>query len=76
MVSFEDKDRLELQFVSTRGRVEISSFGITAGTSPGTPDIVSSIETGEISVWTGKRSETGERIMAVFLLHCCIRTAP
>lgn len=63
--SFEDKDTLELQFVNTRGRVEISSYGITAGTSPGTPDIKMAIETGEISVWTGSKSETGERVMAV-----------
>ncbi|HHU22868.1 MAG TPA: HAMP domain-containing histidine kinase [Clostridiales bacterium] len=62
---FEDKDRLELQFVNTRGRVEASSYGITANTSPGTEDIINAIEKQEISVWTGKWAETGERIMAV-----------
>jgi two-component system OmpR family sensor kinase len=63
--TFEDKDKLELQFVNTRGRVEISTYGITAGTSPGTADILSAIDSGEISTWTGKLPATGERIMAV-----------
>jgi len=62
---FEDKDKLELQLVNTRGRVDISSYGITAGSSPGTPDIASALETGLISVWTGRTADTRERIMAV-----------
>ena len=63
--SFDDRDKLELQFVNTNGRVEISSYGITAGTSPNTPDIEQAVQTGEISIWSGKRSDTGERVMAV-----------
>lgn len=63
--AFDEKDSLELQFVSTAGKVEISSYGITAGTSPNTGDIQEAIESGEISVWSGKSPETGERIMAV-----------
>ncbi len=63
--SFEDKNTLELQFVNTRGQVEISSTGISAGLIPGSEDIQSAISTGRISVWNGRRSSTGERIMAV-----------
>ena len=63
--TFEDKDSLELQFVNSRGRVEVSSFGISAGSSPSTPDIANALETGEISSWYGKSAATGERIMAV-----------
>ena len=63
--TFEDKDKLELQFINTLGRVEISTYGLTAGTSPGTADIQSAIDSGEISTWTGRLSTTGERIMAV-----------
>lgn len=63
--TFEDKDSLELQFVNTRGRVEVSSYGISAGSSPATPDISNALETGEISSWYGKSAATGERIMAV-----------
>jgi len=63
--SFEDKDKLELQFVNTLGQVEISSYGLTAGTAPGTPDIDSALETGGISAWKGRRAGTGERILSV-----------
>ena len=52
--NFEDKDSLELQFVNTRGRVEISSTGISAGLIPGSDDISSAIRTGEISFWNGR----------------------
>ncbi len=63
--SFEDKDALELQFVNNRGRVEISSNGISAGSLPGTPDVVKALEEGSISHWEGKNPSTGERVMAV-----------
>ncbi len=63
--SFEDKDIIELQFVNTRGRVETSSYGITAGASQATPDISEALETGEISYWEGRLSKTGEHVMAV-----------
>ena len=63
--SFEDKDSLELQFVNSRGRVEVSSYGISAGSSPGTDDIINALETGKICSWQGKNSATGERILSV-----------
>ncbi|MGE4485253.1 MAG: ATP-binding protein [Oscillospiraceae bacterium] len=63
--SFVDINTLELQFVSTEGRVQISSYGITSGIAPGTPDIEESLKTGSISSWVGRNSGTHERIMAV-----------
>ena len=45
--TFEEKDVLELQFINTNGRVQVSSYGLTAGTSPGTPDITQAVETGQ-----------------------------
>ena len=63
--TFTDKDRLELQFISPSGQIQFSSVGLTAGASPGTPDIDEVLETGEISIWKGKDPHTGERIMAV-----------
>ncbi len=63
--SFDESDRLELQFINTEGKVEISTYGITAGTSPGTTDIADALGTGEIGVFVGKSPLTGERIMAV-----------
>ncbi len=62
---FDERDILELQFINSRGRVEISTYGITAGDSPGTDDITQAIETKKISVWRGKSPTTGERIIAV-----------
>ena len=63
--SFDDKDTLELQFINTRGVVEISSYGISAGTVPGTKDVTNALEDKQIGYWDGKRTATGERIMAV-----------
>lgn len=63
--NFEDKDKLELQFVNTRGQVEVSSSGISGGYVPDSGDIQEAIRSGEISVWRGKRPSTGEHIMAV-----------
>lgn len=63
--SFEDRNLLELQFVDIDGTIEISTYGITAGTSPDTPEIEQAIDTGEISSWRGSNPETGERILAV-----------
>ena len=69
--SFEEKNTVELQFINTRGRVEVSSYGMTAGTVPGTPDIADALSTGQLSWWIGRSADTGERIMAVSspLLH-------
>lgn len=63
--SFEDKDSIELQFVNSKGRVEVSSYDISAGSSPGTPDISNALSTGDISYWKGINSVTGEKIMSV-----------
>lgn len=63
--SFEEKNMLELQFLTRTGRIRLSSYGLTAGTSPGTPDINNAIATGTTSTWTGNSPDTGEHIMAV-----------
>ncbi|QNL45879.1 HAMP domain-containing histidine kinase [Oscillibacter hominis] len=62
---FEDKDRLELQFLNGAGQIQISSYGLTTGTSPGTSDIQEAIETGEIASFRGRDPQTGENIMSV-----------
>ena len=62
--TFRESDRLELQFLNTDGSIMVSSFSITSGTSPDTPDIAAAIESRRISSWIGRRSATGERIMA------------
>ncbi len=63
--SFDDSHKLELQFIDYDGRVMFSTFGISAGSSPNTPDILQTISRGQISTWVGKDPSTGERIMSV-----------
>ena len=63
--SFEDKNSIELQFISSSGRIQVSTSGLTAGTSPGTSDITQAIETAEMAPFQGRDPETGEKIMAV-----------
>lgn len=63
--NFEDKNTLELQFISPSGRLVASSYGQWAGQGPGTSDVENAIETKQLSVFNGKNPATGERIMAV-----------
>ena len=63
--SFEDKDSIELQFVNPKGKVEVSSYGISAGSSPGTPDIETALKNGKIASYSGVSASTGERIMSI-----------
>ncbi len=62
---FDGRDRMELQFINTQGRIVVSTYGLTAGTSPGTDDISGAIETKSLKSWTGRNPATGERITAV-----------
>jgi signal transduction histidine kinase len=63
--AFEDKDKLELQFLSRYGTIQESTSGLTANLAPGTPDISEAINNQRTEPWTGKDPSTGERIMAV-----------
>ena len=63
--TFREADRIELQFIDPGGSILISTLTIASGTSPGTPDITAAIETLQIQPWVGRRTATGERIMAV-----------
>ena len=62
--TFKEADRLEMQFLNVDGTVLLSSFSILSGNSPGTPDVAAAIESRQIRSWVGRRSTTGERIMA------------
>ena len=63
--SFEENDRLELQFISASGRLVATSSGPWMGQIQKTPDLLQAVETKDISVFTGTSPRTGERIMAV-----------
>ena len=63
--SFEDADTIELQFLNRFGRIEISTTGLKAGTSPGTPEIDWAIQNGKMDFYNGADPQTGEMILAV-----------
>ena len=65
--SFEDADTIELQFLNRYGRIEASTTGLKAGTSPGTPEIERAIQSGRMENYSGEDHQTGERILTV----CC-----
>ena len=61
---FEEKTKLELQFLDTSGSVQYSSNDLAAGTTPDTPDIQSALTNQDASPWIGSDPDTGERIVA------------
>ena len=63
--TFEEKDSIELQFINVNGRVQVSSYGLTAGTMPGTSDVTDAIATGKTASFEGYDPQTGEKILAV-----------
>lgn len=66
MTDFQDKDKLEMQFLGSRGQILLSSYGLTfVGEIPDSADIHSAVSSGRISSWTGQDPRTSERIMAV-----------
>ncbi|SBW08374.1 ATPase/histidine kinase/DNA gyrase B/HSP90 domain protein [uncultured Eubacteriales bacterium] len=68
---FDERDSIQLQFISPTGTVQYSSyastesFGLNAGTVPNTPDVAGAIQNVEQTSWTGSDPQTGEHIMAV-----------
>ncbi len=62
--SFEEKNRIELQFIGSNGRIQVSTSGLTAGTSPQTEDITRALQN-EDAPYQGRDPETGEPILAV-----------
>jgi len=63
--NFDGKDRIELQFISGSGRIQVSSSGLTAGTSPSTDDIAQAISTNKLAVFYGRDPQTKEKVMSV-----------
>ncbi len=63
--TFDSAERMELQFLNAKGKVEISTRSLTAGTFPRTGDITGALQSGESTVFTGRDPVTGERIVSV-----------
>ena len=63
--TFTEKSRLELQFIEPSGAILCSSYGLTTGTMPDTPDIRGALDGAVMTVWRGRDPSTAERVMAV-----------
>lgn len=61
---FEDKERMELQFINSKGRVIVSSSGFEPSSQTSLPDYNSAVQSGDIGIWNG-RNENNEHVMAV-----------
>jgi len=63
--SFDENHKLELQILTSSGRIYTTSYGLTAGSIPGTPEIAQAVSTKTTQPWSGNDPVTGEHIMAV-----------
>ena len=57
--TFEEKDRLELQFISANGKLVASSYGKFAGRSPSTPEIQQAIDSQQVELRPDRRHAAG-----------------
>ena len=64
---FEDKEKMELQFINSKGRVIVSSSGFEPSSQTKLPDYEIAAQTGDIGTWNG-RNENKEHVMAVSYL--------
>ena len=62
---FSERDKMELQFISSSRKILVSSYGLTAGMSPDTQDILDAFQSKEIGAFRGVDPHTGEHIMSV-----------
>ena len=63
--TFEERNALELQFISTGGQLLATSYGNWVAESPATSEIQKAISTREPQPFVGNDPATGERIIAV-----------
>lgn len=64
-LSYEDKDKVELQFIDTSGRIILSTSELTADSVPSTDDADRALWEKTVCSWSGKDPLTGERIMSL-----------
>ena len=62
---FSDRDKMELQFINSSKKIMVSSYGLTAGMSPDTPNIIAAFQSKQIEPFRGVDPHTGEHIMSV-----------
>ena len=64
-LSYEDKDKVELQFIGTSGRIILSTSELTADSIPSTDDADRALWENTVCSWSGDDPMTGERIMSL-----------
>ena len=63
---FADKDRIEMQFLNSSGRIQLSSTSsLKSGIKPGTDEISRAVAQKKAEVFRGQDPETGENILSV-----------
>ncbi len=65
VAEFEDKGKLEMQFIRITGQIFLSSSGLMTASTPGTPDVDQALADRTTHVYTGEDQLTGERVMSV-----------
>lgn len=63
--TFEERDRIELQFIDQGGTIVASSYGPWLGPSPTTPEIEQAVLLRGARSYVGRDPQTKQRIMAV-----------
>ena len=63
--AFEDKNKIEVQFLDSTGTVLYTGQGLVAGTMPKTGDVIGAMENRTLTPWNGHDPTTGEHILAV-----------
>ena len=61
---FEEKNKIEVQFLTSNGRVLMTSLMDISGGYPGTGDVSDAISTKSIATWSGEDPSTGDHIMS------------
>lgn len=65
VAGFEEKDKLEVQIISSGGTIMFSSSAFSqSGSKPGTKDVEQCLEDNKTVVWTGKDTWSGERVVS------------
>lgn len=65
VTDFKEKDKLEVQFINTYGRIFLSTSGLTTDSVPGTTDVDQALGDKTLHVFMGEDELTGERVMSV-----------
>ena len=65
VTEFAERDLMELQFIGSTGKLIVSSYGLTSGMVPGTPDVSGVFQSRQIESFRGVDPNTGEHVMSV-----------